>query len=319
MTCSLKDVKGSKPVNNVVIVGMGALGMLFGQRIREELGDERFCFLVDKERRERYASQVFKINGQPVSFRILTPDEVKEPADLVMVATKAGGLLTAREMIKSCVGPDTTIISIINGISSEQILAEVYPREQIIDCIALGMDAVREGSELIYQIPGRLQIGSSVEGQEDRLKALDEFLTRAGIPHEVCPDITRAIWNKFMINVGINQTCMVHETDYGGATAPGSAALADMDAAMHEAMAVAKAEGIHLTEEDYEKDLALLRSLTPEGTPSMRQDALAGRPSEVEIFAGTLLRLAAKHNLEVPVNRRYYERIKEMERAIGRS
>ncbi|WP_374048049.1 ketopantoate reductase family protein [uncultured Phascolarctobacterium sp.] len=45
----------------------------------------------------------------------------------------------------------------------------------------------------------------------------------------------------------------------------------------------------------------------------MRQDALAKRPSEVELFAGTIIRLAAKHGLAVPVNQRYYERIKQIE------
>ena len=67
-----------------------------------------------------------------------------------------------------------------------------------------------------------------------------------------------------------------------------------------------KAEGIDLTEEDFEKDIEILRSLNPEGTPSMRQDVLAGRPSEVELFAGTMLRIAAQHGIDVPVNRRYY-------------
>ena len=59
--------------------------------------------------------------------------------------------------------------------------------------------------------------------------------------------------------------------------------------------------------------MKILRSLNPEGIPSMRQDALAGRPSEVELFAGTMLRIAKKHSIEVPVNRKYYNRIKEME------
>ena len=90
-----------------------------------------------------------------------------------------------------------------------------------------------------------------------------------------------------------------------------------MEKAMHEVIAVAKAEGIVLTEEDFEKDMGILRGLNPEGTPSMRQDALAGRPSEVELFAGTMLRIAAQHGIDVPVNRQYYKRIREMESGIS--
>jgi 2-dehydropantoate 2-reductase len=153
--------------------------------------------------------------------------------------------------------------------------------------------------------------------QEQNLAALTDFLDLSGIEYEVCPDIRRAMWNKFMINVGINQTCMVYETNYGGATDPDSRACKDMEKAMHEVIAVAKAEGIVLTEEDFEKDMEILRGLNPEGTPSMRQDALAGRPSEVELFAGTMLRLAAQHGIDVPVNRQYHKRIREMERGIS--
>ena len=153
--------------------------------------------------------------------------------------------------------------------------------------------------------------------QDQNLAALTDFLDLSGIEYEVCPDIRTAMWNKFMINVGINQTCMVYETNYGGATAPDSRACKDMEKAMHEVIAVAKAEGIVLTEEDFEKDMGILRGLNPEGTPSMRQDALAGRPSEVELFAGTMLRIAAQHGIDVPVNRRYYKRIREMESGIS--
>ena len=300
-------------IENVIIVGMGALGLMFGERIAENLGNEHLCFLMDAERKQRHQNDRYTINGKPVCFRMVLPEEIHGPADLVIVATKAGGLYAAREQIRSAVGTDTILISLLNGISSEDILAEVFPREQILDCVAIGMDAVREKTALTYQNMGRLQIGSSLEGQEIRLSVLRDFLERAGIPHEVCPDIKRAMWNKFMINVGINQTCMVYETTYGGATAPGSRAFEDLSGAMHEVIRVAEEEGIHLTEEDYERDVAMLRSLNPDGCPSMRQDAMAGRPSEVELFAGTMLRLARRYGTEVPVNARYYRKIKEME------
>lgn len=89
-----------------------------------------------------------------------------------------------------------------------------------------------------------------------------------------------------------------------------------MEKAMHEVIAVAKAEGIDLTEEDFEKDMKILRGLNIEGTPSMRQDALAGRPSEVELFAGTMLRIATRHGIDVSVNRRYYNTIIGIERDL---
>ena len=58
-----------------------------------------------------------------------------------------------------------------------------------------------------------------------------------------------------------------------------------------------------------------VNGLDPEGMPSMRQDGLARRRSEVELFAGTVRRLAAKHGLAVPVNDRLYEAVRAMEAA----
>ena len=304
-------------IKNVVIIGMGALGLLFGQRISENLGGDNLCYLMDQERKKRHEADKYTVNGKRVSFRMVSPDEITEKADLIIVATKYSGLYAAREQMLPAVSPDTIIVSLLNGISSEDILAERYPRKQILDCIAIGMDAVRDGTSLIYQNTGKWQIGSSQGGQEKQLKALEEFLKKSRIPYEACPDIQKAMWNKFMINVGINQTCMVYETNYGGATAEGSRAYSDMEGAMREVILIAQAEGIHLTGEDYEKDIALLRSLDPKLYPSMRQDAIAKRPSEVELFAGTVLRIARRHGIDTPVNERYYRIIKEMESSIA--
>ena len=140
------------------------------------------------------------------------------------------------------------------------------------------------------------------------------FLTKADIPFVVEADIMNRMWSKFMLNVGINQTCMAYETGYGGATRPGEA-FETMKGAMREAREVARLEGIDIAEEEITSYIELMRSLTPDSMPSMRQDALAKRKTEVELFAGTVLRLAEKHGIDTPVNRRLYDRIKELEAA----
>ena len=61
--------------------------------------------------------------------------------------------------------------------------------------------------------------------------------------------------------------------------------------------------------------MALADSLAPEGKPSMRQDGEAHRPSEVELFAGTMVRLGRKHGVPTPVNDWLYDRVREMEAA----
>ncbi|NBH70454.1 ketopantoate reductase family protein [Clostridiaceae bacterium] len=303
------------------IIGMGALGMMYGERIAEKLGAEAVCFVADEERSRRYQQMDFAVNGRNRHFTIRNAKEMK-PVDLVIVAVKGTGLSAALDGMAPCVGPETTIISVLNGISSEEIIGERFGREKVICCIAQGMDAVKFGGTLHYSRFGELRIGilaGNESGGEqgrrnlERLQALKDFLDRAEIPYVAEKDIRYRLWGKFMLNVGVNQTCMAYETNYGGALAAGEA-YDTMTGAMKEVICLANAEGVALTEKDMEEYLELLKTLSPEGMPSMRQDGLARRLSEVELFSGTVRRLAARHGLKVPVNDRLYERICEMER-----
>lgn len=300
----------SKRIENVVIVGMGALGLLYGNCIRKNLGKEHVSFLMDAKRFARHSRDVYTINGESVEFQMTTPERVGE-TDLVIFATKYGALQDAIREAGNAVGKDTVILSILNGIITEDIIGGVYGMEKMVDSVPIGMDAMREGTTLHYTKAGKLQIGVRGAERRENLERVTEFFDRAGVSYEVMDDIRRAMWNKFMINVGTNQTCMVYETTYGGSMK--GQAYEDQKAAMHEVITVAEAEGVKLTEDDYAKDIAILNSLNPDSYPSMRQDAVAKRKSEVELFSGTLIRLAKKHGLRVPVNEKYYRKIQEIE------
>lgn len=88
-----------------------------------------------------------------------------------------------------------------------------------------------------------------------------------------------------------------------------------MVAAMREVIALAQAEGISMGEKELWQYVDILKTLDPQGIPSMRQDGVAHRRSEAEMFAGTVIDLAQKHRLAVPVNRFLYRRVKEIEAA----
>ncbi|MFT4105125.1 MAG: ketopantoate reductase family protein [Lacrimispora sp.] len=303
----------NKDTKKTVIVGLGALGMLYAGQISRTLGPEAVSFLADKERMERYRKMPFTINGEPCSFLIEDCEEAK-PADFVIVAVKYTGLASALKTMKNSVGPDTTIISVMNGIESESIIGERFGHEKVLYCIAQGMDAMKFGPAFTFTHCGELCLGVRMEGQEERLNALAAYLDQAEVPYRIEENIEKRLWGKFMVNVGINQTCMAYETDYAGILAPGEA-NDTLLGAMREVIDLSQKEGINLSEEDLNYYIDLIKSLPPKSAPSMRQDGIARRHSEVEMFAGTVRRLAAKHGLEVPVNNRLYERIKEMESA----
>ena len=298
-------------IKTVAIVGMGALGMLYGEQLQKVLPAGAVRFVMDEERFKRHKNDKYEVNGVEQSFTLQSVAQA-EPVDLVIVATKFSGLNEALEEMQGLVGPQTIIFSVLNGISSEEYIKERYGDDNLLYCVALGMDAVREGTSLTYQHKGILKLGMLAKKQRPALADVMALLEKAGIQYVIEEDILHALWAKLLLNVGINQTCMVYETNYGGAFT-NEEARQDMFAAMHEVITVAQREGIKLTEADFEGCVKVLRGLSPEGLPSMRQDAMSKRKSEVELFAGTIIRLGAKHNVPTPVNQRYYDIIKAME------
>ena len=98
---------------------------------------------------------------------------------------------------------------------------------------------------------------------------------------------------------------------------PESEAFMAMTAAMREVIVLAHLEGIDLGETDVAEYLALMRTLQPDAMPSMEQDRIRKKKTEVEIFAGTVKQLAKKHGIEVPAADFLYRRIREIEASYG--
>lgn len=305
-----------KRIENIAIIGMGALGLLFGDLLERDPGLS-VGFIVDEARLRRYQGEPVCVNGAQRRFRFLPARSAGAPADLLIFAVKATALEEAMADAAGYVGPDTIVLSLLNGITSEGLLEERFGREKVVHCIAQGMDATRQGRTLTYTKPGQLCIGLPAGRPADRLDALAALLARAGVPHTVEADITHRIWSKFMLNVGVNQVVMVREGNYGTVQAPGET-REQMIAAMREVIALSALEGVPVTEDDLAYYVNLIDTLSPSGMPSMRQDGLAHRRTEVELFSGTVCRLAAKHGLQVPVNRGLYDAIRAMEAGWAR-
>lgn len=299
-------------IEKVAIVGMGAIGILLGDYFVRALGREAVRFIADAERLERYQRDGVYCNGQACNFRY--SDGTDGVVDLLIFAVKTTGLEEAIRVAEPCVGADTTILSAMNGVTSEELIGALLGEEKVLYAVAQGMDASREGNCVTYQMPGRLYIGIPEEEAEKqpRLDAVQDFLERVGFPYSIEDDIQHRMWSKLMVNVGVNQVCMVFETDYGGVQKPG-AARDTMLAAMNETRKIAACRGVLLTQKDMEEYVTMVDSMTPQGMPSMRQDGLANRETEVEAFSGVILKLSDQYGMQVPVNRMLYNRIREME------
>ncbi len=302
----------TKKIKTIAIVGAGAMGAAYATMFTDAGGFSVF-FLASGERYLRLKDQPLTVNGKPYAISVLQPEEVQEGVDLVLVALKHHHLLGAVQDIKAVVGAETIILSVMNGLESEEIIGSVCGMNRMVYAIAVGIDAVREKNQFTYARPGRIIFGEGPVNDEDgRVTRLQEALTRAAIPNEVPADIKRVMWWKFMINVGINQASAVLRAPYGVFQSSADA-LALMQLLMQEVVMLAAKVSVNLSQKDVDDWLAVLSTLAPEGKTSMLQDIEAGRKTEVEIFAGRVVAMGIEHGVATPVNQTIMHIIKVME------
>ncbi|WML37991.1 ketopantoate reductase family protein [Neobacillus sp. OS1-2] len=300
-------------IKTVSIIGLGALGVLFGNHLSKKMQKEDLRIIADKDRIKRYKADNVFCNGEPCHFHFVSPEEVVKPADLLIFAVKFNGLEDAIQAVRHHVDENTIILSLLNGISSEAIIGDAYGIDKVLYSVAQGMDAVKVGNKLTYDHMGMICFGEREPGYvSEKVKTIAEFFGKMEVPYEVDTNMVRRQWGKFMLNVGVNQTVAVNKSNYGEVQRVGQARDM-MISAMREVMVLSEKEGAPLTEEDLHYWLEVMGRLSPEGKPSMAQDVEARRFSEVELFAGTVVKLGEKHGVSTPTNRELYRRITLME------
>lgn len=302
-------------IERVSIIGLGALGTMFGHHLSKHMPAGTLKIVADEKRIERYRRQGVFSNGERCSFDYITPKASCPPADLVIFAVKFYALRDAIAAVKNHVGPNTLLLSLLNGISSETVISETYGTDRVLDCVSLGMDAVKEGNFLTYHNMGQLSIGERGSAPTEKTHRVADFFERTQLPYDIAEDMNRRMWGKFMTNVGVNQAIAVYETDYGAVQREGKE-RDTMIAAMREVIALSEKEGVFLTEDDLSHWLSILQTLSPGGKPSMRQDLEAKRPTELELFGGTVVELGRKHGIATPVNLWLVQKIHEIEKSF---
>ena len=304
----LKDIK------KVTLIGLGALGIMYGDRLSEKLKKDELRVVADKERIEKYQTEGIYCNKKKCDFNYISTDDVCEPADLIIFTVKHNDLEDAVKAVKNQVGEDTLIISALNGISSEDIIGKEYGMDKMIYSVAHSMDAQKVGNQMSYENIGFLCIGDREPGQvSEKVKSVASFFDRVNLPYQVATDMMHRQFGKFMLNVGLNQTVALLEGDYSLVQKDGEARDL-MILAMREVMALSEYEGVSLNEKDLDYWLNdVLTKVSPQGKPSMRQDMEAKRYSELDLFAGTVISLGKKHGVKTPVNQMLYDKVKEIE------
>ena len=275
------------------------------------------AFVADEVRRTRIERDGIRVNDAVVRVPVVGWDH--PPAARIIVAVKHQHLPEVCSRIAHIANGDTLVISVMNGIDSEGDLQRALDSGAgglVLPAMAAGMDAVRTDAGVSYTRTGTIffgappdRAGSDTERSVERLKA---FFDQAGMACVVPADIVHAVWNKFMLNVGINQWSAVLRAPYRTFHYEGPGRTL-MRSAMKEVLLIARARGIPLTDDDLEKWFSVVEQLSAPGKTSMLQDVEARRKTEVEMFAGRVVAMGSDLGIPTPVNRSLLDALKVVE------
>jgi 2-dehydropantoate 2-reductase len=300
-------------IQKVTLIGLGAMGVFFAPKLEACLGKDNFKVLADGERKKRLETSGVTVNGINYKFNIITPDELGDPADLIIMAVKDTGLSQAIKDIRNQVGGNTQILCVMNGIDSEEKIAAVYGWEHVLYSYMRVSIVMKDGIADFDPAFGKVYFGEAKNAElTERVKNIKELFETSGIAYSIDTDMIKGIWFKFMCNIGENMTCALLGIPFG-AYQVSEHANAIRRQAMWEVVELANHLGIDLGEEDMNRQEATINRIPFENKPSTLQDLENGRKTEIEMFAGKVVELGENLGIKTPLNWIFYHGIKVCE------
>ncbi len=294
-------------IKRVVLLGAGAVGAYFIEGLIEKLGDN-FYIAAKGDRKERLEREGLIINDKKVSLNVKEPKEI-EDVDLILVSSKQEALNSALEDIKCMVGEKTIVISLLNGVTSEEIIGNAIGMEHMLYAV-MRIASVREGNRITYnpEITAGVFIGEKgIKEPTERILAVEELLKDTGIRYTFMEDIVKDMWMKYAGNISQNLPQAILGIGFGAYT--------DSEYVRHiasclwkEVANVAKAKGVSITEE-----FQLFIGAKPGARFSTLQDIDAKRHTEIEMFAGEMIRMGKENGIAVPYCEYTYHLVKALE------
>lgn len=298
-------------INSVYFLGLGALGAKYASNFYD-FNPTILKVIVNKERKKKYQENGIYVNDKLYHFDYIITPEANQFPDVIFLVVKSSHLNQAIQDLKPFVGDNTLIVSLMNGISSEVVLANEFGWDKVVNAVAY-MDAVKEGNKVHYASIGKIIFGMTKQGKEEQLFALHQLMNDANIPNELSTEIEKAQWAKYIVNVVGNQLTFLLEFPYGQfRTNEYLDKMIDMIA--KEVIMVGNAHGVSIGQFEINKLKKTMKIVDEFGKTSMLQDREAKRYSEVDEFSGEIIRLGKQYNIATPYNELIYNMVKAIEK-----
>lgn len=151
-----------REIKTAALIGLGAIGGYVAPRLETALGQEGFTVIAGGERKRRLEQEGCCINDTVWKFHIGDPEEAEEPADLVIFAVKYHGLRQAARDAAGYIGKNTILMSLLNGVDSEDILREYFPDQHILYSV-IRIPSIHENGKISYPDGwGEISFGEAV-------------------------------------------------------------------------------------------------------------------------------------------------------------
>jgi len=306
-----------------LVVGPGSLGCLLSTSLSLQ-GFEVCLFDYDCSRAARLGEKGLTMIRGAEQYQSIIPvfcraEDIPHP-DIIFLCVKSGAVGSALQNVHSLLHEANLLIALQNGIGHLEIIDRDFPTlVWAAGVTALGAN-LRKSGEVVFAGSGKSRFGflkDSTEKQRRLLRKAVLALNECGFEAEVAENIEAYIWEKLLINVGINALTAIHDCR-NGELLTNKNWRNTLQAAVLEAAAVAKAKGILLPADPVDKTLAVCNA-TAANFSSMLQDVRRHRPTEIDAINGAIVRVAEKLSLKVPVNIALTEQVKEIERSFHAS
>ena len=296
-------------IKTVAILGAGAVGsyMIWGLSKREDI---RLGIIAEGERAERMKKGCM-INGITYHPEVWSPQEANG-TDLLIVALKYGALPGAMESIRKACGDNTTVMSLMNGVDSEELISAEIGASHVLHSL-IKVASHKEGSGYCFDPETTIGIifgELSAPYQSERVQAIETLFENTGLHYRSTEYIREEMWSKFRLNVCNNLPQAVIGAGVG-CYRDSIHMKAISDGLRRELEAIASAKNIDISKADESSSRG--SAVPPSARYSTLQDLDAGRHTEIDMFSGALIRMGKELGIPTPYNEYTYHIIKALE------